>query len=173
MSNYLPLIDKYTRSLYNILYIDNIDIWENITFNLPSIVDITQLKTLFVNTYKYHEIGFETIARWLDELNDKIFDLSIKYTPLFNVFNTEFTNDQIYNNFIGTTENEQKFYQTPQSQISNNMNDYLTNQTNTNDSENRLVGLTMAEAREIYADKLRYLYHEFVAECRNLFMEIF
>lgn len=170
--NVIPLVDKYTISLYNLVNYYEVDIWENVNFNLPASANIDTLKQLFYNTYKYYEIGFETIARFLDELKDKVFDLSMKYTPLFNLYDKDFNDNDIYNNFIGENQNTQQYYATPQSQLVNTAN-YLTSQTNENGSENRLVGMTKAEAREIYADRIRYLYHEFVGECKNLFMGVY
>lgn len=166
------IYDKYTRSLYNIINIDLINIWENVTFNLPEIVNLNQLKTLFEQTYMYREIGVETIAKWLDLLKYKVYDLSIKYTPLFTAYADEYDNDDIYVNNTGDYESEQKFYDTPQSQLVAGK-DYLTTQTNNSGSEKRLTNMTKAEAREIYANKLRFLYHEFVKECKNLFMGVF
>lgn len=171
-----PIIDQYTRSLYNIINIDNIDIWKNVAFDLPTDKDVENIKSLFEQTYLYNEIGVETISQFLDRLKAKVFDLCFKYKPLLAVY-SDFTDNDIYANYQGKSENKSKYYKTPQTQIiaadlPESSDKYLTEQTNISASEQRLSGMTKAAARSEYADNLRFLYHEFVSECKILFMGV-
>lgn len=166
------IIDKYTRSLYNIINIDLIDIWENIDFNLPSFVSIDDIKEYFVYEYNYHEIAFETIAKWLYYLNAKVNLLSKKYTNLFTAFNTQYGDADIYSNNLGEFETSNKLYSTPQTQI-DGTGDYLTQQQDNTGSESYLRGMTKAEAREIYVNKLRNIYYEYIREFKDLFFKLF
>ena len=172
-----PLIDKYTRSLWNILNVDQIDIWKDVSFDLPTETDVSKVKQLFENTYLYYEIGVETVSRFLDRLKAKVYDLCLKYRPLMSVY-ADFSDDDIYSNYQGISENQSKYFKTPQTQIvqadlPESSDKYLTEQTNNLTKEKRLAGMTKASAREEYADSLRFLYHEFVKECKTLFMEVF
>lgn len=166
------LKDKYTRSLYNILYIDNVDIWQNVTFNLPENVNLQDIKDMFVAKYKYREIGVETIALWLDLLKDKVTLLNKEYTNLFNAFSSQYTDSDIYANSTGNFDNSQKRYTTPQTQL-NQIDNYLTEQVDSSGNESYLRGMTKAHARAEYLAGLREIYFEYVSEFNNLFMGVF
>ena len=59
---------------------------------IPSIVPTRQdLNAKILNFYKYREIGFETIGRFLDELETSMIEIMPKYNQLF------FSADQDYN----------------------------------------------------------------------------
>ena len=164
------IIDKYTRSLYNILNIDEIEIWEGINFGLPEGVD-TKLKALFESHYMYYEIGQETIARWLDRLKAKVEELSYKYNPLFTAYATPFTDADIYANNTGDSSSSTKFYATPQTQIGQVKN-YLTTQNDVEVEQSGLNGMTKADARENYIESLRVLEWEYIQDCKDLFMGV-
>lgn len=167
-----PLIDKYTRSLYNILYIDNIDIWQNIEFNLPQNVNLDDIKDMFVAKYKYREIGVETVSLWLDYLNNKVILLNKEYTNLFNAFSSQYTDADIYANSTGDFNNSQKRYATPQTQI-DQVENYLTEQVDSSGNESYLRGMTKAHARAEYLAGLREIYYEYINEFDELFMGVF
>lgn len=166
------LIDKYTRSLYNIINIDKTDIWKNSNFVLPDFVNIDKIKEMFNAEYLYNEIGVETVGQFMTRLDNKVLLLNDKYTKLFNAFNIEFTNNDIYANNIGEFLTSSKLYRTPQTQI-NQVGNYLTEQQDNEGNEQILRGMTKAEAREIYVDKLRNIYYEYIQEFKDLFMKIY
>lgn len=166
------IIDKYTRSLYNIINIDQINIWEDIDFNLPDFVDLDDIKSYFVYEYNYYEIAFETIAKWLFEMKAKVNLLSKKYTNLFNAFKDNYQNEDIYSNNLGNFETSAKLYRTPQTQIVD-VGDYFSEKQDNSGNESYLRGMTKSEAREIYVNRLRNIYYEYVREFRDLFMKLF
>ena len=167
---YEEIIDKYTRSLYNIIYIDEVDIWDGVAFGLSQTVT-TNLKALFQQHYLYSEIGQETIARWLDRLKAKVSELSFKYAPLFAAYETQFTDADIYANNSGESSSSTKFYATPQTQIGQTGN-YLTTQNDVDVEQSGLNGMTKAKAREEYLNSLRVLEWEYIRDCKDLFMGV-
>lgn len=166
------IIDKYTRSLYNILEVDLINIWENVQFNLPDFVDRDKIKSMFKAEYLYNEIALETIAKFITYLENKVILLNDKYTNLFNAFKTPFTEDDIYANNTGNSKLTNKLYRTPQTQIGET-GSYLSEQQDTEGEENFLRGMTKAEAREQYIENIRNVYYDYVREFRDLFMKIY
>ena len=97
---------RYTEVLYNLLKNDRVKqlidqkmstypLYEsksNHEYGIPDIIPTREeLNKKILNYYKYREIGFETVGRFLDELEISLNEIMPKYNQLF------FSADQDYN----------------------------------------------------------------------------
>ena len=138
--------------------------------------EMKDLEENFYKHYYYREIGMETPGRFLKYLGNTWYVLGQKYDKLFGIYKTEFTDDDIYTNNAVKSNSQANFLDSPQSQVNLPTEDepgFLTNTTQANGSQTGLIGKSKYEVQRDYADKLRYIYFEFIKEFDNLFMQIF
>lgn len=129
-----------------------------------------QLNEKLLNHYKYHEIGFETVGRFLDELKITMCEIMPYYNHLYNTIETMCTLDNPFDNvdidetitetkeFKGTTSgtNESNTTASDSSETSTNMSSYSKNVENDTPQGN-VISKTAQEIDEInHADKIAW-----------------
>ena len=92
-----PLIDK-ALSTYPIY--QSISQVEDVKYLIPS---REQLNNKLLNHYKYREIGFETVGRFLDELEITMNEIMPFYNQMYKTVETMFNIDDIFGN-VNVTE---------------------------------------------------------------------
>lgn len=172
---------RYTEVLYNLLKNDRVKqlidqkmstypLYEsksNHEYGIPDIIPTREeLNKKILNYYKYREIGFETVGRFLDELEISLNEIMPKYNQLF------FSADQDYNiiynvDYKRTIDRDLSGNTTSSStgETTSNSNDSNTTSTTTNlynknvesDTPQSQLGITNKQIDSVdYANKVTW-----------------
>lgn len=137
---------RYTEVLYNLLKNDRVKqlidqkmstypLYEsksNHEYGIPDIIPTREeLNKKILNYYKYREIGFETVGRFLDELEISLNEIMPKYNQLF------FSADQDYNIIYNVD-----YKRTIDRDLSGNTTSTSTGETTSNSNDSNTTSTT-------------------------------
>lgn len=159
-------MSKYTLELWEVLeYGYNL-------FNFEyDFYDETKKATLqenFTNHFLFHEIGSETVDRFITRLGVRWKEVIGKYSTMFQANEEMIANNEVLTNF--KSESEIQFHDTPNGEVSVD-NGNLTNVTKTNSKG--YAGTTGVQLLKDYNQNFVDIQEEFFKEFSSLFMQVF
>lgn len=128
-----------------------------------------EIEQMFISHYLMHEIASNTILEFKRKL-EHTWKLKLKkYNKSFELINT---NIDVLNNVDIDIENNQKFMDTPISEIVN-LDDYMTTATINKGKNKGYSNITQVELINKYVKDLDNLYEKFLDEFYDLFMLVY
>ena len=159
-------MSKYTLELWEVL-----DFGYNIfNFDYPFYDDDKkeQLQTNWVQHFKFHEIGSETVERFMDRMQTKWLEVIDKYSSMFEANNRIKTDLDILSN--QNTETRVVFNDTPKGEVEFDE----THATNFTVSKSKgYIGTTGIQLLKDFNTNFINIQEEFFKEFSSLFMQIY
>lgn len=157
---------KYTQELWEIIE-DGVNLFD-FNYNLWDITKKSELQNNFIEHFKFHEIGSETIQRFKDRLKCRWLETIDKYSILFEA--NERLNNEVDVLSNVNTETTIIFNDSPKGVETFDKN-HATNYTKT--KSKGYAGTTGIELLKNYNENFIDVQEKFFNEFNSLFMQIF
>lgn len=157
---------KYTQELWEIIE-DGVNLFD-FDYNFWDVTKKSELQNNFIEHFKFHEIGSETVQRFKDRFKCRWLEVIDKYSKMFET-NARLNNDvDVLSNV--NTETTIVFNDSPKGEETFDKN-HATNFTKT--KSKGYAGTTGIELLKNYNENFIDVQEKFFNEFNSLFMQIF